>query len=285
MSSREQSTRERVVKAQIEIDAPADAVWRALTDAQELTRWFPLKARVEPGAGGSIWLSWEDLYEGESRIRIWEPNSHLRTGYLPGEATGEAAPEAAGEGGRPGALELLVDYFIESKGNRSVLRVVHSGFGREGEWDDEYEGVRRGWAYELRSLRHYLERHRGSDRRVAWALKPLKMEDQRAWDLLLSPQGLLAEGGIEGLEEDANYSIHTPGGLRLEGTVWINQPPLDFSGTVSNLNDALFRIGIESGHGARSLLLWLAAYDVPKDEMARATDEFEGILASVTSNQ
>lgn len=40
------------------IAAEPDEVWQALTDARELTRWFPVEARVEPGLGGSIWLSW-----------------------------------------------------------------------------------------------------------------------------------------------------------------------------------------------------------------------------------
>lgn len=38
----------------VEIEAPIERVWRALTEAAELERWFPLEARVEPGEGGSI---------------------------------------------------------------------------------------------------------------------------------------------------------------------------------------------------------------------------------------
>ena len=44
----------RTVEREIEIDAPLAAVWRAHTDAEEVTRWFPLHARVSPGAGGSV---------------------------------------------------------------------------------------------------------------------------------------------------------------------------------------------------------------------------------------
>ncbi len=36
---------------------PASAVWHALTDAEELMRWFPPLARVEPGVGGSMFMS------------------------------------------------------------------------------------------------------------------------------------------------------------------------------------------------------------------------------------
>jgi len=42
----------------LDLDASPDDVWRALTDARELVRWFPLDARVTPGAGGSMVWSW-----------------------------------------------------------------------------------------------------------------------------------------------------------------------------------------------------------------------------------
>ncbi len=54
----------RSVERTIEIDAPVRDVWRALTDADELMRWFPLEARAEPGEGGSIWMRWADVYGG-----------------------------------------------------------------------------------------------------------------------------------------------------------------------------------------------------------------------------
>ena len=43
------STSTRVIEKQIRIAAPTDVVWKALTDAEELTRWFPLDAKVKPG--------------------------------------------------------------------------------------------------------------------------------------------------------------------------------------------------------------------------------------------
>jgi uncharacterized protein YndB with AHSA1/START domain len=48
----------RACEERITLDAPAEVVWRALTDAQELMRWFPLGAEVVPGAGGSVTMSW-----------------------------------------------------------------------------------------------------------------------------------------------------------------------------------------------------------------------------------
>ena len=43
----------RYVEKTVVIDSPADVVWHALTDAEELTRWFPVDARVKPGLGSA----------------------------------------------------------------------------------------------------------------------------------------------------------------------------------------------------------------------------------------
>ena len=44
----------RAFELALDIDASADEVWRALTEAEELMRWFPLEAQVAPGNGGSM---------------------------------------------------------------------------------------------------------------------------------------------------------------------------------------------------------------------------------------
>ncbi len=85
----------RSIETEFEIAAPVDAVWKALTDADELTNWFPLNARVKPGVGGSILMTWgEDLADcdHESLIRVWEENKHLQFVWI--DAT---PPEQAAE--------------------------------------------------------------------------------------------------------------------------------------------------------------------------------------------
>ena len=93
---------EKKVEAQITIDADAATVWRALTDGEELTRWFPLDARVTPGEGGSIWMSFRGGLDWETPIALWEPNRHLRTAD-------------------PAPSPLAVDYFIEAQGGQTTF--------------------------------------------------------------------------------------------------------------------------------------------------------------------
>jgi len=71
----------RRIERTLSIGAPVDAVWKALTDATELMRWFPLRATVSPGAGGLIHMEWDETYNADSTIEAWEPGRHLRIGF------------------------------------------------------------------------------------------------------------------------------------------------------------------------------------------------------------
>src|SRR5262245_32300991 len=111
----------RAVERTIEIAAPTDVVWRALTEAEELMRWFPLEARVTPGLGGSVWMRWDAEDPDTSRIAIWEPGRRLRLEDVAGSWSG-----------------IATDYHLRpsASGESTILRVVSFGFGDGASWDD-----------------------------------------------------------------------------------------------------------------------------------------------------
>lgn len=234
----------RSLEETIALDARVDVVWRALTDAEELVRWFPLAAKVEPGVGGTMSLSWGGQAGETVAIEVWEPNRRLRTVNRRVLAGG-------------GMVEIAVDYLIQGQGGQTTLRVVHSGFGAGAEWDQEYDGTVRGWRYELRGLRHYLSRHRGVDRRVASASASSSLSAEACYARAFGAEGLMRDGSLLGLAEGESYRISGVAGL-FEGRVLVNRPPLDFAGTVANLNDALLRYEFYAG----SAKLWLATWGV-----------------------
>jgi uncharacterized protein YndB with AHSA1/START domain len=212
---------DRRVEQALTIDAPVDAVWNALTDATELTRWFPLDASVVPGAGGVIRMRWDEGYDADSAIEIWEPGRHLRIGF----------PH------HPPVL-LATDYHLESDKGRTTLRVVTSGFGEGTDWDDWFAGVRAGWDFELRGLKHYLEHHRGQDRLVASARQALSIPRESAWERLTGPGGWLERTG-------------------LTGATLFRSPPVQLVMTVDQLNNGLLRIELEFGN---RVIAWLATW-------------------------
>ncbi len=263
------NTETRTIERQIEINAPLEAVWKALTDAQEISRWFAPEARVTPGAGGSILWSWGEDIQWLSQIEIWEPNRHLRATYNtpPGQDMKPLGP-------------MVMDFHLESRGRKTVLRIVHSGFGRGGAWDEEYDGVGRGWTGELRSLRHYLENHLGTPRRIAWASLPLGVSYEEGWRRLVSPQGLLRQGKLENLREGDRYSLTAATGDQLAGTVYTFNPPKDFSGTVENLNHSFFRVLLDKCRGPEAWV-WLATYGVPQTDVDAFQQRWQTLLVSL----
>jgi uncharacterized protein YndB with AHSA1/START domain len=103
--------RTRSHEERVALDASPEVVWRAIADAEELVRWFD--AKVTPGEGGSISLSWGEFWSGTSAIEVWQPNRRLRTVERRQDSTGRV-------------VEIAVDYIIEGHGGQTVLRVVHS---------------------------------------------------------------------------------------------------------------------------------------------------------------
>jgi uncharacterized protein YndB with AHSA1/START domain len=265
----------RSFETTIEIDAPPEAVWKALTDAEELTHWFPLEARVTPGVGGSLWISWGSGWDSEMRIEIWEPNRRLRAVSLP-------RPAFDAEGGHVATTEppapLAVDYYIEGHSGKTVLRLVHSGFGRGPSWDDEYDSIRKGWKFELRGLRHYLERHLGHARAVAWARKTTDLGVDEAWARLLGAGSLVVEGKLDGLKEGDCYGFRAATGDIFEGVVQQCTPPWDFSGTVRGLNDALLRIATERFTGKTSVNVWLSTYGLDENSVQAFQGRMQQLL-------
>jgi uncharacterized protein YndB with AHSA1/START domain len=142
-------------ETRVEIDAPIEEVWKALTEANEIARWFAPKMTVEPGAGGSVTADWGPGMEWKNAIEVWEPNRHLRLVETRDHFIG--APEVQ-EKMEP--CRLVQDYYLEGQGGKTVLRMVHSGFGTSSNWIQEYEGTRDGWAACFLRLKHLLERHK-----------------------------------------------------------------------------------------------------------------------------
>jgi uncharacterized protein YndB with AHSA1/START domain len=253
---------ERAVERQIEIAAPLGAVWKALTDAEELIRWFPLEARITPGPGGSVWMRWDDAETVEDRIDVWEPERRLRH------------VGTAGSWSR-----IATDYYLEGRGGTTVLRVVSSGFGGEGDPDEVMQGFGLGWDFELRGLRHYLERHLGVPRVVAWARARHTMDYEQAWTRLAGPGGFFGAAGLTQRESGSAVTITTVTGDRLDGTVLLAQAPYQFAATITGWNDALLRAHLYG----RSAMLWLSTYGVAADRVhdleRRWQQAIEGVFA------
>jgi len=266
----------RTVETTVVIEASVEDVWKALTEAADLVRWFPLEAQVTPGVGGSFRLSWRGNWEWNMRTVVWEPGRHVR--FVQEQTPPYDVEGKPLSGDKAPPVELTLDFFLTGEGGGTRLRVVHSGFGQGAAWDHELEGVGRGWNLELAGLRHYLRRHKGKDRLMAWARASTKLDLQQAWSRVTGPEGLAREGRLEGLREGERYRIRSAQDDVFEGRVVQCNPPWDFSGTVSRLDDSLLRVAADRFTGRTSLNIWLSYWGPEPSQVEAMERRWQGML-------
>jgi uncharacterized protein YndB with AHSA1/START domain len=170
----------RAHETRVEIDRPIEEVWQAITDAKEIARWFAGKMTVEPGVGGFVLAEFSPGMDWKTMIEVWEPNRHLRLTENRDRVMSASGMEQVME-----ACRLVEDFYLETQGGKTVLRLVHSGFGSSKAWDDEYEGTQGGWPVCFFRLKHGLERHRGETVQDVFLISAYHgIESGRALELL-----------------------------------------------------------------------------------------------------
>jgi uncharacterized protein YndB with AHSA1/START domain len=142
----------------IEIQAPPERVWRALTDASELADWFQMKIEGDIAAGNDIWMtSTHAEHAGQrGRVRIVELTPPRRVVWLwhPGQV--DASVDYSRE------PQTTVTFTLEPTQKGTRLKVSETGF-------DEVSLERRakvhadnsqGWTEVLVWLQKYVEASR-----------------------------------------------------------------------------------------------------------------------------
>ena len=254
-------TTTRDVSREIAFAAPVDALWKALTDAEELMRWFPPVATVQPGPGGRLRREWQTGEAIEERIDRWLPGEHLRTVGLTGAWKG-----------------ITTDYHLTTQGGVTTLRVVSSGFGADADWDALYDAFGGGWDFELRGLRHYLEHHRGVRRSIALARGTRPMTAEESWRRLVEPGGWMGARGLTNLEPGARYAATTAGGDAISGCVLLWQPPQQLAATVERFNNAYLRIDSRCIGENGTPWIWLSVYGLPDERVRCIEREWQASL-------
>jgi len=168
----------------------------------------------------------------------------------------------------PPGNPVTVEYSMEARGGKTLLRVTQCGFSSGSEWDEEYFGsTNYGWGFMLFNLREYLERHAGVARLVAWPRVQAEMAREIIYEKLAGTNGIFAEGSLGKLSEGATHSLRASTGELWSGRVAFIMPPRGFCVTVESLNDALAWFTIEGAGGTFGAQLWLSTYGVPQERV------------------
>jgi uncharacterized protein YndB with AHSA1/START domain len=221
----------RSYEKKFEVAAPPEAVWKAITEGEELTRWFCVAAESQPGVGGEQTIDWGGGMKATHKIVIWEPNAHLRTE----SRRSDLSPPESGE-------PYAIDWYLESAGGTTRVRMVASGFGEGADWDYEYDGTFHGWDFFHTTLKHYLENHRGKPANNVTIYATFSISREEAWDRLMSAEGLVKEGSARDLAIGAPFRFVTAENDVLAGVVRNLVPAKTFSGMVENLEKSILVI-------------------------------------------
>ncbi len=261
----------RSIERELTIRAAPSDVWRALTDAREIARWFAPEAESTPSEGGAIHLRWDQHVEWTMPILEATPGESLV--LRDGGATGDET--AAG----------VIRYDLLPAGDgATVLRLTHSGFPAGDDWQDLYDGTQTGWTYELRCLRHYLERHPGRDRAFALAHVPVAAPHADAWRTLTGPRCLGVAPTPGDLPEGARVDVSPAVGPELTGRVLCDDSPRNLGLAVDQLDHAIVRATVErwspdSPHP--HAFVWISAWGADEREIKDLERRWADHLATV----
>ena len=164
------------IEKQVTLRAPVSRVWRALTDAQEFSRWFGFKL-ADPFAPGKTVRGVFDqrideaaIIEAQkkrglrpSKVRMpgpnavfctverMEPETYFSFRWIPYGIDAEADPE--------NEPTTLVEFRLEKAPDGTLLTIVESGFDRVPEHRREraFRMNEGGWAGQAENIRKYVE--------------------------------------------------------------------------------------------------------------------------------
>ena len=128
-----------VITRTITVTTPVERVWRAISEAEEIARWFPSKGAeldsLEPGGKGI--LTWTDYGSFPIVVEAVEPPTYLAWTW--GHETDEQPT-------------TLVEWRLEATVAGTVLTVTESGIKTPTHFAENSQG----WGEELSELVDYL---------------------------------------------------------------------------------------------------------------------------------
>jgi uncharacterized protein YndB with AHSA1/START domain len=239
---------ERTLHLQVDVDAPIEAGWKAITEGPGIANWFAPIAEVSaPGKGATVKAGWGEEMMITSTVDAWEPLKHLR--WL--DESGWLGP----------GTSMAVDLYLSTENGRTRVRLVQSAFGANEGWDDIFDGAEAGWTYFLQNLRIYLEKHPGRTRRLISERIQVEMPRQEFWRHLLSDAGGFAIGGAVGVKAGdwIELKLQEPATVRAVVEMLIEGQGLGLR--IPELTDALLFVELEGKGDKFHVGYWLSVYD------------------------
>lgn len=248
----------RNIELSVDIAAPPEAVWRAVSEGDRLANWFSPLASVVPGEGGSVTMGWAEDEEWTSIVSAWRPGEHLQlVDKLPEEAAAD------------GAAPMVLDYFLDAYEGGTRVRLVNSGLSAGGDWDEFFYMMTNGWRVFLWNLKHYLERHPDARRTMISARPWVSGTREQVWEQVFREGGVATavppSPPTSSLAPGDPFRFHLDGTEAMVGKVVMSDRPWAFAGEVVSLNDGVLHVELEGSGERWRLGVWVSAYGVEEE--------------------
>ena len=133
----------------VTVQAPPEAVFKALTDAAELVKWFPTTAESDPRPGVRFKYTWEFLDEPEKNHSMEGEYSE----FIPNHKVSYPWHVSTGD------EHTFVEFTTEGTSAETKVTLVHSGWGSGQELDTVFKAYDDGWRFFMSNLKSWLERN------------------------------------------------------------------------------------------------------------------------------
>lgn len=221
----------RRVKAEVEIEASPEAIWKAIATGPGIASWFMgMESEFDERVGGEVRTKMGDKMVPIAKLTAWDPPKHF--------ATKGENPFG------PGSPPIGYEWTVEAKdGGKCTLRLVQTLFTDEDSWDSQLGDTENGWASFFHILRNYVERHADQPTGIVQAMGPMQGSKDEAFERITDALGLghLEKGAsisckvdgapsFSGEIEDVVHARSSRVMIRLEqpfpGTGWIGVGPI-----------------------------------------------------------
>ena len=130
------------IERQMTFELPREVVWAAITEPEQIARWFGTSAELDLRPGGAGLFHWEHLdVNTPVTVETVEPPTHFAYRWEPG-------------GTSDGGPTTLVEFRLEEIPGGTRLTLIESGFSQF--TAESRQGNELGWDEELGELRVFL---------------------------------------------------------------------------------------------------------------------------------
>ena len=137
-----------IINRKLEFSADIGRVWKAITDPNEIAKWFSDRVEFDPRPGSLGWLEWAEHGRYPLRVESVEPPHRISWSWSH-DAGGEFDSEDS----------TLVEWVLTAQeAGGTLLELRESGFSSEKRFQENSGG----WDAELGELAELLEGSRGA---------------------------------------------------------------------------------------------------------------------------